>query len=519
LPPAWPVLAAFLLLSTVCATVSGAEPVRTPGSAHSGQYGVRWKQVADEVADYYLPCERIQDAAGLSAADFDGIFPWSHIKLCNVRKAADGTHTVTYSSAPGFRVDGTNGNVMVEIPRHYIRRYTSDGYEYRLISAEPRAGFIVDPAFVENGHEIEKMYVGAYEAHLCADGKMESVSGAYPSVDRTRSEFRTSAKANGPGYGMFDIRTLLMIQNVFLVEHADRNSQRALGNGWGKILQPAKTHRCALPERGVNRLVTKRPSGKSEADLMRGLFVGCAIQITSYDKPATVYHTDRSLTRVVLDEPESGLVSIYFDGNPIDTTTDMCLGGAAQKTGWADGLPSHSGHTAYNGDPPYEDYRCAVRYRYMENLWGNAWCFIDGVNLFNGRAFFCANMADYASGVTSNRYEPAAITQLIQNDNGDIGGEREIHYLKNLGYDPARPWLALPQDYTYQDRSLVPGVSESLRNGNFGDYYYLSTKATCYVHGGGLDHYWRGGLFTLRGWSTESHKWYLYGSRLIFKPI
>jgi hypothetical protein len=88
-----------------------------------------------------------------------------------------------------------------------------------------------------------------------------------------------------------------------------------------------------------------------------------------------------------------------------------------------------------------------------------------------------------------------------------------------LGYDPAHPWLALPQDYTYQGKSSLPGVSQSLRNGNFGDYYYLSTEATCYVHGGGFDHYWRCGLFTLRGWSAESHKWYLYGSRLIFKPM
>lgn len=519
LPPVRAMLAVFVLLSTAGATVCGAEAAPKPGAARSGQYGVRWKQIADEAVDYYLPCERLQDASELSAADFDRIFPWSHIKLCNVRKAPDGTHTVTYSSAPGFRLDGTNGNVMVEIPKHYSRRYAKDGYEYRLVAAEPCAGFIVDPAFVEDGREIAKVYVGAYEAHLRADGTMESVSGVYPSVDRTRSEFRTAAKANGPGYGMFDLRTLLMIQNIFLVEHADRNSQRALGNGWGKILQPARTHRCVLPERGVNRLVTKRPPGKREAERMRGLFVGCAIQITSYDKPARVYHTDRSLTRIVLDAPEPGLASLDFDGAPIDTTTDMCLGGAAQKTGWADGLPSHSGHTAFNGGPPHEDYRCAVRYRYMENLWGNAWCFLDGVNLFNGRAFFCENMADYESGATSTTYKPAAIAQVIQDDNGDVGGAREIHYLRNLGYDPARPWLALPQDYTHQGQSSVPGVSESLRNGNFGDYYYLSTKATCYVHGGGFDHYWRCGLFTLRGWSTESHKWYLYGSRLIFKPI
>ena len=73
-----------------------------------------------------------------------------------------------------------------------------------------------------------------------------------------------------------------MIQNLFLVEHADRNSQRALGNGWGKILQPAKTHRCAFRSAG-------EPPGHEAsaqqvaADMIRGLFVGW-----QFRSPATI---------------------------------------------------------------------------------------------------------------------------------------------------------------------------------------------------------------------------------------
>ena len=519
LSPARTMLAAFVLLSILGAAAPGAGSGRGRRSGKRGQYGVRWKVIENETVDYYLPCERIEHAKRLSPKDFDRIFPWSHIKLCNIKKRSGKRHTITYSSGRGFALDGSKGNVMVEIPKHYSKRYIRDGYEYRLISAKPRSGFIVDPAFVENGRAIKKVYVGAYEAHISADGKMESVSGVYPTADKTRIEYRTFARANGAGYGMFDMRILLMIQNLFLIEHADRDSQRAIGNGWGKILQPARTHRCALAEKRVNRLVTTCPSGKTAAAMLRGLFVGCAVQITSYERPSTVYHTGRSLTRVALNSPQAGLASMYFDGDPVGTTTDMCIGGAAQKTGWADKVAGHSGHSAYNGSPPYDDYRCAVKYRHMENLWGNVWCFMDGLNLSNGRAFFCENMDDYASGVTADTYKPTAIVQLMQNDNGDVGGPREVHYLRNLGYDPRHPWLALPQDYTYQGKSSVPGASARLRNGNFGDYYYLNKKATCYVHGGGFDHYWRCGLFTLRGWATDSAKWYLYGSRLIFKPM
>jgi len=519
LSPARAIFATSVLLPILGAAVHGGDSGRATRSAKRGQYGVRWKRIENEAVDYDLPCERIEDAAGLSPGDFDRIFPWSDIKLCNVKKRSGKRHSITYSSQPGFALDGSNGNVMVEIPKHYSKRYIRDGYEYRLISAKPRPGFILDPAFVENSRTVKKVYVGAYEAHISADGKMESVSGVYPTADKTRIEFRTAAEAAGAGYGILDMRTLLMIQNLFLIEHAERNSQRAIGNGWGKILQPARTHRCALAEKGVNRLVTTcRPTQTAE-HLLRGLFVGCAVTITSHDRPSTVYHTERSLTRVAVNSPKAGLASMYFDGEPVDTTTDMCIGGAAQKTGWADKIAGHSGHGAYQGGPPHEDYRCAVRYRHMENLWGNLWCFVDGLNFSDGHAFFCEDMRDYASGVTDNAYKPVAIDQLLQNDNGDVGGDREVHYLRNLGYDPRHPWLALPQDYTHQGKSSVPGASTKLRNGNFGDYYYLSKKATCYVHGGGFDHYWRCGLFTLRGWTTDSTKWYLYGSRLIFKPM
>ena len=505
-------VAAFSAHTAYCEGLASSAVPLPPKTAHDGTYGVRWKIIENEASDYYLPCERVGDAAGLSPSGFDTVFPWSGIRRCNVLKRADGTHTITYEHEPGFALDGSNGNVMVEIPKHYSRRCLRDGYEYRFISSRPREGFTVDPAFIENGAELGRIYVAAYEAHISAAGKMESLTGVYPTANHSRTEYRKYARANGRGYGTFDIRTLLMIQNLFLIEYAEKDSQKAVGGGWGKILQPHRTNQCVLPEKGANRIVAKAKRFPTD------LFTGCAVTITSY-KTGGVIHTGRTLTDVVLDSPEKGLVSLYFDGEALDTTTNMCLGGAAQKTGWSDRLPSHSGHTAYNGNPPGNEYRCAVKYRHMENLWGNVWCYIDGLNLDNGRAYICENMEDYENGILSNAYKPVAITQQIQTDNGDIGGEREVHFLKNLGYDPRYPWLALPQDSVYADKSSVKGASVLLRNNHFGDYYYLNTEAKNYVHGGGFDHYWRCGLFTLRGWQGDTKTWYLYGSRMIFKPL
>ena len=500
-----PLLLALLSVSWIMSPALGAE------------HGVRWKLIEDEVADYDLPCERLGAAAGLTAKDFDQIFPWSQMKLCKLVTRPDGSMKVCYSGEPEFGA-ATQANVMVEIPKHHMKRVVSEGHESRWISAEPLAGYVVDPAFVEAGRELDHVYVGAYEAFIASDGKMQSVSGVHPTPDKTRVQYREDARANGPGFGTMDLRTLLLLQNLYLIEHADRNSQRALGNGWGKLLQPHQTHRCVRPERAANRLITRPAKPTTVKKIEEGIFVGGAIQITSYEKSGNVLLAGRTLTAIKLDDPEPGFVSLHFDGEPVDTNTDMCLGGSAQKTGWADAIPGHSGHGDFHGSPPYESYRCAVKYRHMENLWGNLWCFIDGVNLSNSRAYICDDMSAYASGMTTGAYRPVALNQLLQNDNGDIGGVREVHYMKNLGYDPKVPWLALPLDFTYQGLDSSPGKSMPLRSGHFGDYYYLNTKATCYVHGGGFDHYWRCGLFTLRGWATDTQKWYLYGSRLIYKP-
>ena len=486
--------------------------------ADSLVHGVRWKLIVDEVADYDLPCERLDAAAGLVAKDFDRVFPWSEIKRCKLVSQSNGAVRVVYEGESDFESARESGPVMVEIPKHYAKREVRDGFEWRWISKTKEAGFYVDPAFVENGRELDHVYIGAYEAWINSDGRMTSLAGVHPTADLTRPQYRDHARANGRGFGIFDLRTLLMLQNLFLIEHADRHSQRALGNGFGKILQPARTFRCVRPERSTNRVIAQMTPGMSLKTIRNGLYEGCSVLITSFEKPQEVLFGSRILREIRLDDPEAGLVSFHLEGDPFETHGNMCLGGSAQRTGLSDAVPGHSGHGQFHGSPPYDAYRCAVKYRHLENLWGNLWCYIDGVNLAKGRAYVCDSMEAYGRGLTP-AYRPAGIESVMQDDNGDIGGAREVHFLKNLGWNPAEPWLALPLDCTFGAAAAVPGQSERLRSGHFGDYYYLNERADCYVHGGGFDHYWRCGLFTLRGWGSDTQHWYLYGSRLIYKRL
>ena len=85
---------------------------------------MRWAGISSTV------CERLGDAVGLTANahegstqsvrnDFDNIYSWSGIKTCNID--ADG-NVLAYLGEPSFARDGTNGDVVVEIPKFYYKR-------------------------------------------------------------------------------------------------------------------------------------------------------------------------------------------------------------------------------------------------------------------------------------------------------------------------------------------------------------------------------------------------------------
>ncbi|MBQ8003259.1 MAG: hypothetical protein IJ297_07440, partial [Clostridia bacterium] len=79
---------------------------------------------------------------------FDSIYPWREIKMCNVVNG----EVVAYEGEGGFAVDGTNGDVFVEIPKFYVKRVVDENYDTISISGACHEGFEADSAFLtKNG--------------------------------------------------------------------------------------------------------------------------------------------------------------------------------------------------------------------------------------------------------------------------------------------------------------------------------------------------------------------------------
>jgi len=155
-------------------------------------------------------------------------------------------------------LDGTDGQVMVEIPR-FAYKYSyvaSTNVHSWSISSVLLPGYEWHPAFYKDGAWVDYRYIGAYEgigwddsasAYIdhgntaaagwsggaidLANDILSSVSGKNPITDETRAEFRAIALNRGVGWRQQDFYLVSAIQLLYITEYATWDSQTAIGIG------------------------------------------------------------------------------------------------------------------------------------------------------------------------------------------------------------------------------------------------------------------------------------------------
>ena len=70
---------------------------------------------------------------------------------------------------------------------------------------------------------------------------------------------------------------------------------------------------------------------------------------------------------------------------------------AAKAMGGTDVLIYHTGIVSI-----YTANKSAVQYRWIENLWGNIWCWIDGVISQDGLVYLCNDATKYTDNISSD---------------------------------------------------------------------------------------------------------------------
>lgn len=167
---------------------------------------------------------------------FDNHLIWGNIRRCTLADNGTVNHYGSNPRGDGLDLTGADGQVMVEIPKCYVKAANPSQNVYQWwFSRYPVSDFVLDPAFKQRGGtERDYIYVGAYEANN--DGgtpnKLRSITGAAVDNNKTIATFRTNAENRGSTrWGIMNIHTLSLIRRLFYVEYAGADSQSLIGRG------------------------------------------------------------------------------------------------------------------------------------------------------------------------------------------------------------------------------------------------------------------------------------------------
>lgn len=434
-------------------------------------YGIK-RKVNDNTSSAW---ERIEDSVGLVAKatkngeevqnDFDNRYPWSEIISYNYN--VEEKKINAYYGDPTFKFDGSNGEVLTRIPEFYWKREIIDGYEYIYISDYAIAGF----------NKSEEFSVGRYDACIDEDGKLHSYSGYSPSTNKNITQHRDAAKLLSDEFCMIDYR-YFMLQLLYLVEYANYNSQSQLGNGIVSMRYTA-SDKAIIAGETTNTIVI---ATNDYFKVGQQIAIGTTVDGVSICK-------DRTITEIAeYSKDTTEGTAITFDGEPVNIAIGNIIHACAQKEGGCDSLGMKSGCLA-------NDSQHAVIYRGIENIFGNVFNWIDGLNIQEYQAYICRNPEEY----TSDKFDGSYIKLGYMNCQ-----ERDM-YIKKLGFDEKNPDIALPIE-------IGGGAGSS---SGMCDFYYSSEGNRVALVGG---HFYIGanaGLWFWVCYFSSANSYLTCGARLL----
>lgn len=366
--------------------------------------------------------------------DFDAVYPWAGMRRCCCTLNADGTVKVNaYKGQPGYIEDGTNGEVLVEVPLFYVKGMVDVDPQ---ISMLPLPGFRAPRKFRNaDGSLKQRCYLRAFPGYVGSDGKLHSIAGVVPSGNKTISAFLTAARQWGETYCIETSADAEVMLYLMIVVYGTRNFQ-------------AKINGC-VSLYATNIAVTAAAESANIVTTAAGtLQVGDVISIgTGGENESVAYR--RIVTAV------DGAVAI-FDGDPVTITTDHKVLRIMQATGTANDVLGTCGSRVSNNDGKHS----FIFYGLENPLYGNQWRFECDWKLIDGVPYYCDDPTKYQ---WSSATDYTKLNTLTLPDGG---------LAVSLQADERAPWL--------QITAAVGGSSGTYLS----DYFYINKSGVRIVRRG-----------------------------------
>lgn len=373
--------------------------------------------------------------------DFDGVYPWAGMRRCCCTLNADGTVTVNaYKGQPGYIEDGTNGEVLVEVPLFYVSGMLDVNPR---VSAVPMPGFRAPRKFRNaDGSLKQKCYLPAFPGSIGADGKLHSIAGVVSTGSRTISQFLAAARLWGETYCINTSADFEVLAYLMIVVYGTWNVQSKM--------------------RGVTDLyatgiaVTGARADEATVTVAKGVLeVGNVISIGTGSEDASVA-SQRIVTAIEAIEGDTANVKASFSGNAVTTTTDHKVWRIMQSTGAANSVISTCGSPVSNTDGRHS----FVFYGVENPLYGNQWRFECDWKLIDGVPYYCDD---------PTKYQWSSADDYTKLDGLALPGE---DWAKNLQADERFPWLQITKEVGSSSGTYLA------------DYFYINKSGTRLVQRG-----------------------------------
>lgn len=317
---------------------------------------------------------RLYDAVGFTANvgtdtqtatnDFDNAEIYKDILPVNRVFKSNGTVEITARYGDDdFKWDGTNGEVMVEIPLFWYNVWTDElGRECWAVYSKKVAGAMPSPAHVcEDGTIVDKYYIAAKKLSVDSNGVGHSISGVLPARD------------GGLGYNLAAARKLdsrcctttnaeRMTRAILaVVEFATRDLQSVMYDFGTGIYTDNTAYSVQKDATSTNTISITATAASA---FVVGQIVNICTGWVSSDKV-----TNRTITAI--DKTNN---TMTLSGAAFDVTAGWHIYNLDWQCGTTDTVLTPSGSPVSNTSGKYP-----CRYRYIEEPWGGGSEMITGL--------------------------------------------------------------------------------------------------------------------------------------------
>ena len=267
----------------------------------------------------------------------------SKFRRCLCKKTAEGQVTIAYlnnsnsnqyEDGTAAKLDGTEGDVMVDFPEFYYKWEKVDDNKFRYRFAE----YNVDGTF----KHVPRSLVGAYKGYMTSN-KLYSRSGVHPTVSKSTNDFEGYATARGQGYQRIDFQQHCVIAFMLYAKYGNRNLQAVLGAGGASSGSSATTTGTS---NATGNADTKNEASKYVCGLgIEGVFGGIFEWVKGVEINNRVWKItdpDGSVRNVNAGQSDGWITNVAAENGPFFDMVPTAVGGS-DSTHYSDYYWQNSG--------------------------------------------------------------------------------------------------------------------------------------------------------------------------------